>query len=157
VSDGDFLSDTGAFESGAMIDSDPCLSISVCDQLTHPGTCPTVAPSSTGFDSALDPGTCQTRPTVSCDSDGGNQVDGDLQLKDLLEDCGMPMLERTVVVTFSGGCANHLYYSSPWPTDSTDTAAIACVLRELKASHFACADQFPCWSWAYSLIMHSAR
>ena len=73
----------------------------------------------------------------------------------LTSKCGVPMLERTAVVTFSGGCASHLYFSSPPPPDWTDTAT-PCLVRELQSSHFACADSIPCWAATYSLLVPAA-
>lgn len=156
VSDAGFLADAGAFESRASIDLDPCLNVSACNQFTHPGMCPTITYWDAGLDSALDAGACETRPTVPCDSDGGARATLDNQLWDLLMNkCGVYMLEKTVVVSFSGGCASQLYFSSPPPPDWPDTA-ITCFVRELQSSHFACADLIPCWTATYSLLAPAA-
>jgi hypothetical protein len=153
VPDGDLLADRASIESSASIDEDPCWTVSACNQFTHPGMCPSVTYWDAGLDSALDAGSCETRPTVLCDSDGGAGATLALQLGNLLENkCGVPMSERTVVVTFSQGCATHLYFSSPPPRDWPDPAT-PCFMRELQSSHFACADQIPCWTWAESTLV----
>jgi hypothetical protein len=104
------------------------------------------------LDSALDGGTCESRPTVPCIADAGFGTPLDQQLEDLINKCGVSLSERTVVITFAGGCATHLYFSYPPSPDWPDNAT-PCFVRELQSSHFACADQTPCWTAAESTLV----
>jgi len=151
VTDANALADGGRLDGVASTDLDSCWNVSACEQFTHPGKCPAVDYRTTGLDFALDAGSCESRATVACDSDAGAGWVLDRRLSDILDACGVFMLERTVVVTFAGGCANHLSFSTPPPPDWNDTAT-PCFIRELQASHFACADQVPCWTMSYSTL-----
>jgi hypothetical protein len=89
----------------------------------------------------VDAGSCESRPTVPCNT-------GTLPMADLAEGCGGLPLETSFIVSFSQGCADYLY---PSPTLS-DHPIVACLANALNASHFACAEQYPCLGFANSTL-----
>ena len=139
----DALPDTGAAGLLAAVDADPCLYSASCEAVTHPGMCTSVGPWTGSFELGLDGGACETRPSGPCSLDGSTVF----PLMDLLGSCPFPGEESSVVVTFSEGCATHLYAYGV--ADFTS----ACYVRVLEASHFDCIDQIPCLDMAYSTLM----
>ena len=79
---------------------------------------------------------------MPCSLDAGP----DFPLMNLLGSCGGPGDETTLVVTFSQGCATHLY------SVRVSATHLACYVGLLQASRFDCVDQVPCLTAAYSTL-----
>jgi hypothetical protein len=109
--------------------------------VTDAGQCAEILKMSVPIELGVDAGSCESRPTVPCNS-------GNLAMADLANHCGGLPVETSFIATFSQGCADHLYLS---PTLS-DNPVVACLARALEASHFACADQDPCLGYGYSTL-----
>ena len=130
--------DTAVDASLAPVDADLC--DPRCEAVAHPEACMTDW--SDSFDLGFDGGACEARPLAACSLDAG----ADVPLVNLLYGCGGLPDESTVVVTFSQGCATHLY------SVRVSASQLACYVGVLQASRFDCLDQIPCLSAAYSTI-----
>ena len=97
----------------------------------------------------VDAGTCEGRPTVACNGTCTAGEALDFQMMDLVLQCGFVPDESSVTVTFSGGCAQFFTVHRPGPYEDTITE---CIASALSASHFACADQIPCWGEYFTTL-----
>jgi hypothetical protein len=133
--------DTGEVVSIPLVDASPCFTS--CEAVTHPEICKPFAYWQVSLDLVADGGGCATRASVPCSFDANRP----LQLMDLLESCGFPGSESTVVVTFSEGCATHLY------SYGVGDFATACYAELLATSRFDCVDQIPCLEAHFSTLV----
>jgi hypothetical protein len=129
----------GPLEAGGA-DSNPTLAADL-PYVTDVGPCAEALKMSVPIVLGVDAGSCEGRPTVLCDA-------GNLAMADLANNCGGLPVETSFVATFSHGCADHLYL----PPTLSDNPVVACLVRALDASHFACADQDPCLGYGYSTL-----
>ena len=94
------------------------------------------------LDLGVDAGSCASRPTIPCNGSCDQLV------ANLVNNCGEWPDENELYVTFSHGCANHLYL----PASLADFPTVACLAQTLDASHFACADRVACWEYLTSTL-----
>jgi hypothetical protein len=132
--------DAGGSEANLALDADLCACTP--SDVTDGGVCVGIQGPSVSL--GMDAGSCESRPTVPC------KGQCDSQMADVASNCGGLPVETSFVVTFSQGCADHLYPSQGltnfFPT------IVDCLARELDASHFACAEQCPCLGYGYSTL-----
>jgi hypothetical protein len=96
----------------------------------------------------VDAGGCASRPTVPCSGVCGA---GPTLYTQIMERIGRCLTgESTFIVTFSEGCADHLYLETHYYDPDS---MVACVSDALGTAHFLCAEQVPCWQWSESTIL----
>jgi hypothetical protein len=101
-------------------------------------------------DLSADAGGCEGRPTIPCSGVDGSEASLDSQMMNLVGSCGALMGESAINVSFTQGCADHVY----WETSYYDpTPILACLANVLGASRFACAEEVSCWGWGNSTLM----
>jgi hypothetical protein len=133
--------DAGGSDANLALDADLCAYTPF--DVTDAGVC--VIPNLASTVSlGVDAGSCENRPTVPCNG----QCDS--QMADVASTCGGLPVETSFVVTFSQGCADHLYpspgLSALFPT------IVNCLARGLDESRFACAEQSRCLGYSYSTL-----
>ena len=95
-----------------------------------------------------DAGSCDQRVIHACTAQCvGSALDS--QMQDLVRLCGGLPLESRLGIIFDHGCAVQMVadITGPNPAALTD-----CLARHLEVTHYACADEIPCWTTEYSLI-----
>jgi hypothetical protein len=103
----------------------------------------------TPLDQDVDAGSCESRPTVSCENDAGAEPTLAAQMGALVGNCQGALSESFYTVTFTQGCADHLFLYGLADFDATRT----CMVSALNASRFACAEQVSCWAVGSSTLM----
>lgn len=103
----------------------------------------------TPLDLDEDAASCESRPTVPCENDAGAEPTLAVQMGALVHNCQGGLLESFYTVTFTQGCADHLFLSGMADVDAIRT----CMVSALNASRFACAEQVSCWADGYSTLM----
>ncbi len=93
-----------------------------------------------------DAGACEERPSLPCSFDGSPE----LPLLGLLGGCPGPGTEFTMAVTFSQGCATHLY------ANGVPDYATSCYVPILESSRFECIGQSPCLGMSASTLAQMA-
>ena len=105
------------------------------------GVCGEIFQTGVPVNLGVDAGSCEARPTLYCDF-------AYMTVKDLADGCGGLPLETWFIVSFVGGCADHLY---PSPGLS-DHPIVTCLVRALEASRFTCGEQATCAGWGNSVL-----
>jgi len=131
----------GGSEANLALDADLCASTPI--DVTDAGVC-VISNQASAVDLGADAGNCESRPTVPCNG----QCDS--QMADVASNCGGLPVETSFIVTFSQGCADHLYPSQG--LSNFFPAIVDCLARVLDASRFACAGQNPCLGYGYSTL-----
>jgi hypothetical protein len=147
VSEDSIRSDRPVVSTG---DPDPCAYAAGHDLPTDVTSCMPAQGTGVVYELNLgvDAGSCASRPAVSCNGTCGAGPTLFIQIEGLVAGCLTS--ESTFVVTFSQGCADHLYLQTPY---SDPGSIAACVAAALNGSHFACAEQVPCWQWSESTLL----
>ena len=129
-------SDTNSIGSDLVIDGGSCGPLQGSRGLSY------------DLDLSADAGSCDSRPTVPCGGTGEAGPPLDSQMMALLDGCGGLHNESKISVAFSQGCADHLYLG----TFNDPSGLMACLAQALQASHFACAENIPCWGFGVSTL-----
>ena len=131
----------GGSDANLALDTDLCAYTPF--DLTDAGVC-VISNLASTVNLGVDAGSCESRPTVPCNG----QCDS--QMADVASNCGGLPVETSFVVTFSQGCADHLYPSQGLTTFFP--TIVDCLARVLDASRFACAEPSPCLGYGYSTL-----
>jgi len=105
--------------------------------------CETLTGGSVVLDLGVDAGGCENRPTIPCNGACENVI------FDLVASCGRWPNDSPLVVTFSDGCADHIYLA---PSMANRPEA-ACLELALRSFHYSCADHVRCWEYFMSTLI----